>query len=282
MDLKFVTIILTLIFLECILSLDNAAVMGAMVAHLPLDINTPWPEWLQSIGAYLNYLLGPQREAALRVGLFGAYAGRLIMLALATWIIEYPWVQIIGALYLLYLGVSHFAERHRQAQEQEIAGEAAIARRRGFWGVVIALNLADLAFSLDNVVAAVALSDVLWIVALGVGIGMLAMRFAATLFTKLMSWEPALEHAAYLLLFAIGGELIADKWFEIQIGELARFSISIAIILLVIIFARVPLLRRFRGVFHPFMVLFALIYDLISSITGLLLLPFRRHDQKAG
>src|ERR1700733_7501733 len=93
LSFSFLTIILQLIFLECILSIDNAAIMGAMVAHLPNDQPTPWPARLQHTLGWVDRLLGPQREAALKVGLFGAYAGRIVMLALASVIIERPWVQ---------------------------------------------------------------------------------------------------------------------------------------------------------------------------------------------
>ena len=63
MDFGFVTIILQLIFLECILSIDNAAVLGAMVAPLPDDKPVPWPSSLKGILGRLDPLLGPQRQA---------------------------------------------------------------------------------------------------------------------------------------------------------------------------------------------------------------------------
>src|SRR5262245_32254275 len=118
MDLSFTTVILQLVFLECILSIDNAAVMGAMVASLPTDQPTPWPAGLRGVFCWTDRLLGSQREAALKVGLFGAYAGRALMLALASIIIEMPWVHVLGAIYLLYLGAGYFAERYREHQEQ--------------------------------------------------------------------------------------------------------------------------------------------------------------------
>src|ERR1044071_8089769 len=106
MELAFVPIILQLVFLECILSIDNAAVMGAMVAHLPNDQPPPWPRRLRRTLRRLNRLLGSQREAALKVGLFGAYAGRVLMLVLASIIIDLVWGQALGRLDLLSLGVS--------------------------------------------------------------------------------------------------------------------------------------------------------------------------------
>src|SRR5262245_25990657 len=160
-DFAAVTIIIQLVFLESILSIDNAAVLGAMVAHLPKDKPTPWPRSLHSLFSKLDPILGSQREAALKVGLLGAYGGRALMLVLASIIIQLPWVHVLGALYLLYLGINHFGERHRRNQSDD---EPELRQRGGFWSVVLSIELADLAFSIDNVVAAVALSRTLWVV----------------------------------------------------------------------------------------------------------------------
>src|ERR687886_3011868 len=103
MQLKLVTVIVQLIFLEGVLSLDNAAVLGAMVRRLPTDKPVPWPRMLRWPGRQLNRVLGSQRGAALRVGLLGAYAGQSLMLALARYVMENPWLRLVGALYLLYL-----------------------------------------------------------------------------------------------------------------------------------------------------------------------------------
>ncbi len=232
-------IIAQLVFLECILSIDNAAVIGAMVARLPKDRPTPWPRLLHRLFSRFDRFLGSQRQSALKVGLFGAYAGRIAMLALASIIIQYAWMQVLGALYLIYLAIRHFVERlqHHQAKRANPEYERSI-KVQGFWGVVLTIELADLAFSLDNVVAAVSLSDRLWVVVLGVAIGIVIIRFAATVFTRMIAWEPALEHAAYLLLVAIGAELILEHWFAIELGDIAKFAISMAILALTVIVAR--------------------------------------------
>lgn len=74
MDFSIIAIIIQLIFLEGILSIDNAAILGAMVTKLPEHDPIPWPNALKGIGHNLDRMLGPQRIAALRVGLIGAYA----------------------------------------------------------------------------------------------------------------------------------------------------------------------------------------------------------------
>ena len=221
MDLAFITIIVQLIFLECILSIDNAAVLGAMVAPLPDDRPVPWPRTMRGMLSKLDPFLGPQRQAALKVGLVGAYAGRVLMLFLASIIIQNVWMHILGAIYLIYLAVRHFGETYRYGKDldDEVDIEAIRPARANFWNIVVTIELADLAFSLDNVIAAVSLSSHLWIVIIGVAIGIVMMRFAAQIFARMIAWEPALEHAAYLLLFAIGGELLLEYFLHFDLTE---------------------------------------------------------------
>jgi tellurite resistance protein TerC len=282
MDLSFITIILQLIFLECILSIDNAAVLGAMVAPLPNDRPVPWPRSLRGVLGRLDPILGPQRQAALKVGLLGAYAGRVLMLFVASIIIRNVWMQIVGAAYLIYLAIRHFGEEYRHGKDLSDEVDVANIRPAGanFWSVVLTIELADLAFSLDNVVAAVALSDELWIVIFGVAIGIVMMRFAAQIFTRLIAWEPALADAAFLLLFAIGGELLLEHFLHLELTEWQQFGISIAIIVLVVLFARVKALRPVRVIFRPFIVLFALLNDALSFVFRILAAPFRRRHRE--
>jgi tellurite resistance protein TerC len=264
-----VLIIVQLIFLEGILSIDNAAVLGAMVRPLPSDQPIPWPIWLQPIAVPMDRFLGHQRQAALKVGLLGAYAGRALMLVLAAFVVQNPWLRVIGALYLLRLALSELgAMRHGHHHEEE-AAVGGVKQVRGFWGVVVAVELADLAFSLDNVVAAVGLSEDLRIVLLGVGIGIVTMRFAAQIFTRMISWEPALEVAAYLLVLAISVELLLDTLLHVHLGEIAQFSISAGILLLTILFARWAPARPLRRLFRPLLVL----AERVSRAFDLLLWP---------
>src|SRR5438552_2882468 len=64
MDVAVALIILQLIYLEGILSIDNAAVLGAMVAHLPRHERIPWPPPLRMFQRPVHKLLGGQRLAA--------------------------------------------------------------------------------------------------------------------------------------------------------------------------------------------------------------------------
>lgn len=274
MDLSILFIVIQLIFLEGILSIDNAAVLGAMVAHLPDDKPIPWPRRLQFLARWSERALGPQRQAALKVGLLGAYIGRAAMLLLASIIINVPWIRVLGAAYLVYLGVEHFGRLYHQQREAEgHEGSGRAAPKGGFWSVVLAVELVDLAFSVDNVIAAVALSDRFWVVLLGVSIGIVIMRFAATLFSRMILWEPALEHGAYLLLLAIGSELLLKDLLHLHFPELLQFAISVGLLVLTVVFARVSWLAPVRIVFMPFLALFAALGAVISVVKGVFMLP---------
>lgn len=239
---SFLVIVLQLVFLEAILSIDNAAVLGAMVAHLPDDKPVPWPRPLQAIGAAWHRVLGNQRTAALRVGLLGAYFGRGLMLAAAGFVIQNPWLKVVGAVYLLRLAFDNLG----QAEPGEADPHTHPLVARSFWNIVLSLELADLAFSLDNVVAAVALSNQLWIVLFGVALGILFMRFAAGWFSYAVEHEPVLKPAAYLLILNIAVLLLIEEFAGIDVSDWARFGLTIAIILLCLAYAHFQPLRVLR------------------------------------
>jgi tellurite resistance protein TerC len=235
-------VILQLVYLEGILSIDNAAVLGAMVAHLPPRESIPWPRRLRVLRRPVHRLLGGQRPAALKVGLLGAYLGRGAMLFAAAWVIHNEWLLLLGGLYLVYLAIAHFGAAAEAAEEQG----RGVRRARvvlGFWSVVFNVELADLAFSLDNVVAAVALSREMWVVLTGVFLGIVTMRFAAGIFVRLIQREPILEDAAYLLVLAIGLELLTEQLLHVHYSHVAKFVISLGVLAVSLLYARWAPLR---------------------------------------
>lgn len=193
-------VVLILIVIEGILSVDNAAVLATMVMRLPED----------------------QRGKALRYGIIGAYVFRGLCLALAAWLITIWWLEPLGGLYLLWLAWSHFS-RHKSVIEEGkevIATEGNVLYRctigllGPFWATVIAVEVMDLAFSIDNVVAAVAyvknfpMPSKLVLVCIGVFLGILTMRFAAQGFVKLMQRYHFLETCAFIVIAVLGVKLI--------------------------------------------------------------------------
>ncbi len=246
MDMSFIAIVVQLIFLEGVLSLDNAAVLGAMVSRLPAHEHIPWPKRLEKLGHILDKPLGYQRMAALRVGLIGAYGGRIIMLLLASVIIQNPWLKILGAAYLIRLALDDLGAPGHEGSEEDAMRPL---KKQGFWLTVLNVELMDLAFSLDNVVAAVSLSDHIAVVILGVAIGILIMRFAAGIFSSIVLRFPILKTAAYILILNIGIEILLEEFAGIHFNDWARFGISIGTILLSIAYSQFKFLQITRPIF---------------------------------
>ena len=262
-------IILQLIFLEGILSIDNAAVLGAMVSRLPDDEPIPWPKALQGFGRRMNRLLGKQRLAALRVGLLGAYVGRGAMLFVTSFLIANPWIHFLGAAYLIRLALNELGDTTPDEEtEQEKVDNL---QRSSFWSVVLTVELMDLVFSIDNVIAAVALSKELWVVMTGVAIGILTMRFAAGLFSYAVEREPILKPAAYVLILNIGLQLIAEQIWHIEISDIVRFGISVGIIVGALLYAHSPFLQKFSFILKGITILLGAINTVIDWI----FLPFK-------
>ena len=175
--------VLTLALLEGLLSADNALVLAMMVRHLPVD----------------------DRNKALRYGVFGAYFFRVVAILLASYLIDLWYAKALGAAYLLYLCAAHFWKRYKAMSATP--GTEKMAKSAGFWKTVVLVELMDIAFSIDSIIAAVALTSKLWIVCLGGILGITAMRFIAGYFLKLLDIYRALEVSAYLLVGWIGVKL---------------------------------------------------------------------------
>lgn len=186
------TIVFTLIIIESLLSIDNAAVLATMVMDLPKE----------------------QRGKALKYGIIGAYVFRGICLLLASWLIKIWWLKLIGGLYLLYLMIDYFRTKATPKKEDDIIDKKSNFIYRNtlglfgkFWSTVIMIEAMDLAFSMDNVFAVVAFTDNIWLITIGVFIGILAMRFVAQGFVKLMEKYPFLEKAAFIVIGILGMKL---------------------------------------------------------------------------
>jgi tellurite resistance protein TerC len=169
------------------------------------------------------------------------------MLVMANFVIHNHYLKILGAAYLIKLAFENLGEQD-SGEEDQIRTKR--AEGKSFWGVVIAVELADLAFSLDNVVAVVALSDNLYIVMFGVFMGILTMRFAAGIFTWMILREPILKPAAYLVVFNIGAELLLDEFLGIEIGAALKFMVSAGTLILFVVYAHLKPLHVFQPVFN--------------------------------
>jgi YkoY family integral membrane protein len=203
-------IIALLIVLEGVLSIDNALVLGLLAKRLPKH----------------------QQQKALTFGLVGAFVFRLIAIATASYLLRWRIVKLFGGGYLLYVALKHFffetghedggyETGHSSLAEGGSAAPVKGPRHQGFWSTVFVIEMTDIAFAVDSILAAIALvgsapaghvgpHPKLWVVLIGGFLGLILMRFAAVLFIKLLERFPRFESAAYLLVCLIGMKLLVD------------------------------------------------------------------------
>ncbi len=154
-----------LVFLEGLLSADNALVLALMVRHLSRH----------------------DRRRVLQWGIWGAIGFRVVAVLLSTILLKFWFFKVFGGLYLLYLCVSHFWAHHKSAGAGEAQQSKAQGWLHGFWGTVAAVTVTDIVFSIDSIVTAVAMADdfpdrfgyrgKLFIVLTGGVLGIITMRF---------------------------------------------------------------------------------------------------------
>lgn len=263
--LEALPVILSLIIIEGLLSVDNALAIAAMASHLP----------------------GKQKYWALRVGIIGAYVFRGLALLLAQFIIENPWLKLLGAAYLIHLMAQHFAKlRRHTAAEMAAEGDAAVAAahsmHRGFWATVASIELMDLSLGVDNVVAAVALSDEFWVVCTGVFIGILALRFVAGHCIRLIEKFPILEHTAFLLIGFVGLLLVFELVTHLDIHTTEKFIGIVLIIALTIWYSKSVGVRRVMQPVNSVLMAPVVAYEwLLGGVFFVILFPFRALFRKA-
>jgi len=212
-------IIGTLVILEGLLSADNALVLAVMVRHLPKE----------------------QQKKALFYGLIGAYVFRFLAIGIGTFLVKITWIKVAGGLYLLWIALSNLF--HLEFAFARIGGIPLIPyiRRKGqeddgevenkglsFWRTVLAVEIMDIAFSIDSVLAAFGVSEEVWVLFLGGILGVLMMRGVAQVFLKLIEKFPELEKAAFILIIVIAAKMISGA-FGFHVSHAVFFSILIAI-----------------------------------------------------
>lgn len=213
--LEYAWALLILIGLEGLLSADNALVLAVIAKHLPED----------------------QKKKAINYGIIMAFIFRFGALFAISFIANVWQLQAIGAAYLLYLGLKHVIqarfgkenENIREDEEQKAAG-------KGFGATVGKIAIADLAFAIDSILAAVALAlglpdspldDIggmdggqFIVVVLGGIAGLVLIKFAATWFVQLLDKRPALETTAYAIVTWVGVKLAIITLSHEDIGVL--------------------------------------------------------------
>ncbi len=265
-------VVAALIVIEGLLSVDNALAIAAMASHLDEK----------------------RRKIAMTIGYAGAYGFRIVALFLASVIINNHWLMAIGAGYLIWLMCDHFSEAE-SAEEEGVDGHKV---PHSFGRTIAMIAFLDLSLSFDNVVAAVAFArDNIWLVYLGVTIGIITLRMVAGYCIKLLEKHPWLEHTAFLLVGFVGVLLTVElNWdtfvqSELHLGPYAviheddghyhfqkpvKFAGIFSIIFGHLAYEKLPAVR---AVVRPFALMmrrvFALIAVSINKVVYALTWPFR-------
>jgi YkoY family integral membrane protein len=191
----------TLIILEGLLSADNALVLAVMVKHLPKE----------------------QRKKALFYGIFGAYFFRVVVIGIGISLIHIAWIKIVCGHYLLWIVFQNLLQKNDQEDEVQ-------NKKMAFWKTVLTVELMDISFSFDSVIAAFGVSNQVWVLFLGGVLGILMMRGVANLFLALIEKVPEFETTAFVLIAIIGVKMILSA-FGFHMDEMVFFTVIITIFL---------------------------------------------------
>ena len=213
-----------LVALEGLLSADNAMVLAVLVLGLPKS----------------------QQRKALRYGIVGAFAFRVIAILLAVWLKDIQFVMLLGAAYLLYLPYDHFAGHHDAESRRRPRAPTSWFGMSPFWSTVVKVELTDIVFAIDSILVAVALSDKTWVIITGGILGVVAMRLVIGQLLVLVNRYPVLVDGAFIIIAWVGVKLILEY---LHAAGFVHFEVPrwLSLGLIVVIFAVALVWARAQG-----------------------------------
>ena len=199
-----------LVSLELVLSADNAVALASITKNLNnIDL---------------------QRKA-LNIGIFIALLLRILVILTAQFFLNFWPVKLIGGIYLISLSISKFISLN--SNDSNIESNDNIDKSNiSLLKVILLLSVTDLAFSIDSITAAVAISDQFLLVITGAIIGVIALRFTSGLFIKWLEIYINLEKAGYIAVGIIGLKLIVQLiLYKLIIPEYLFFLVMLCLFL---------------------------------------------------
>ena len=173
--------LLEIVWINIILSGDNAVVIALAARSLPT----------------------PQQQKAVFFGSAAAVVLRIALTVVAVKLLALPWLQIVGGLLLLWIGVQLLAD--------EVEGEGEHRQHGTLLSAARTILIADVIMSLDNVIAvAAAAQGSLTLLILGLAISIPLVIFGSTLMIKLMDRFPIIVVLGAALIGWVGGETIVS------------------------------------------------------------------------
>jgi YkoY family integral membrane protein len=177
-----------LVVLEGLLSADNALVVAVMILGLPRR----------------------EQKMALQYGLLGAFAFRILATLLAVYLIRLAWVKLLGGLYLLYLTYQHFFRSGDAEQRSKPRPAKPWMGLSALWGTILKVELVNVAFSVDSILVAVAMSSKTWVVMTGGLLGIVAMRIVISQLLVIVRRYPTLVDGAFVIIALVGAKLLIE------------------------------------------------------------------------
>jgi YkoY family integral membrane protein len=213
-----------LVVLEGLLSADNALVLAVMILGLPrLD-----------------------QKKALRYGLVGAFGFRTLATALATHLIRVGWVKILGGVYLIYLTAHHFTQSGSAEDRSRPKPARAWLGLSALWGTVVKVELVNIAFSIDSILVAVAMSRKFWVVLTGGLLGIVAIRVVIGQLLSIVRRYPTIVDGAFVIIAWVGIKLLLEY---LNAAGYVHFEIDkwLSLAMIVVIFTVAYLRARRKG-----------------------------------
>lgn len=170
-----------LIALEAVLSADNAIALAAIAQGLDSEA---------------------MQRRALNYGLLIAFVLRVGLILTAGWVLQFWQFEVMGAAYLLWLVFKHFTAASDDDAEHHGPRFATVLQ------AIPVIAFTDLAFSLDSVTTALALSKDVVVILLGGTIGIITLRFMAGLFIRWLEEFEHLEDAGFVTVAFVGIRLL--------------------------------------------------------------------------
>ena len=199
-----------IVSLELVLSADNAVALASITRDLK-NIN--------------------DQKKALNIGIFIALILRILVILTAQFFLNFWQFKLLGGLYLISLSISKFISIKKDISNLEDLKNKD-TKNISLLNVIILLAVTDLAFSIDSITAAVAISDQFLLVISGAIIGVIALRFTSGLFIRWLDIYINLEKAGYIAVGIIGLKLIIQLvLYKLVIPEYLFFLVMLCLFL---------------------------------------------------
>jgi YjbE family integral membrane protein len=195
--------VLQIIAIDILLGGDNAVVIALACRNLPAK----------------------QRKLGIFWGVFGAIALRVVITIFAVTLLAIPFLKIIGAILLMWIGL-------KLVMPQEGEGEHNIDASASLMGAIKTIIVADFVMSLDNVIAvAAAAKDSTALIVFGLVVSVPIIVWCSTFILKMMERYPVIIVLGGGLLGYIAGDMfvrdpVLKDWMDANLAWLRDYHIA--------------------------------------------------------